>query len=321
MAGTVVVRKTLKIYALTLVVLGLVFNSSPANPPAMSRFFHSGDGHIRLASEKNGKTFSGRYRNKEGEYSDEAYNTVAAVFGAPNSSQDRILSLRLIELMDYLQDRLGPGALLTITSGYRPPEYNANLRKRGALAAKASLHQYGMAADFFLEGVPSKRIWNHVRSLGFGGTGYYHGKTVHVDVGPARFWDENSSGVGTGLSDDNKLIGVVTDFDLYRPGDWVRLTFIRMTAFPILVDPEFMLIPMDQTLDSGDGLRFRPDMKMPSSDKCVEYSGIRQMALLRWRLPADIQPGRYLIRARFCGKSWEKMPEIVSTPAFEIRLP
>jgi len=106
-----------------------------------------------------------------------------------------------IEFTDYLEDQLGKGTLITITSGYRPPEYKAKLRKWGALAAKASLHQYGMAADFTMDGVPSKRVWEYAEAIGFGGTGYYHGETVHADVGPSRFWDEKTSGIGTGLSE------------------------------------------------------------------------------------------------------------------------
>ncbi len=143
--------------------------------------------------------------------------------------------------IDFLQDRLKPDALVTITSGYRNPEYNTGLRNRGGLAAKASLHQYGMAADLIMEGVHPETLWDAVKALGFGGAGYYHGKTVHLDVGPARSWDENTSGVGTGISDDNKLIGLVTDYDVYQPGMTVMLRFIRMTAFPIRVIPEFSL--------------------------------------------------------------------------------
>jgi hypothetical protein len=246
---------------------------------------------------------------------------MSAVFGAPYQPSRQVLSLRLIEFLDYLEDRLGPGAVLTITSGYRPPEYNTKLRKGGALAAKASLHQYGMAADFILEGVPSKRIWEYVQSIGFGGTGYYHGKTVHVDVGPSRFWDEKSSGVGTGLSDDNKLIGVVTDYDVYGPGEWVTLSFIRMTAFPIKVLSEFKLISNKHRGKSESTFTFRPDSGKITDDSCAEFDNIDQMAFLRWRLPSTILPGRYLIQAGFCGNLWERMPEDVSTPEFEIRLP
>ncbi|CAB5080061.1 hypothetical protein D3OALGA1CA_112 [Olavius algarvensis associated proteobacterium Delta 3] len=84
--------------------------------------------------------------------------------------------------------------------------------------------------------------------IGFGGAGYYHENVVHVDVGPARSWDEKTSGVGTGISDDNKLIGIVTDYDVYRPGEKLLWRFIRMTAFPIQVNTEFVM----ERLAGGD---------------------------------------------------------------------
>lgn len=307
---------------MALMVSTLVFSTSQAAPSKTTRFFYSGDGRIHLDSNKNGKTFNGRYRTKAGAYDEVAYHAISSVFGATGKPGNPLISLRLIEFMDFLEDKLGPGALITITSGYRPPEYNKNLRKRGALAAKASLHQYGMAADFIMKGVSSKRVWEYVRLLGFGGAGYYHGKTVHVDVGPARFWDEKSSGVGTGLSDDNKLIGLVSDYDILAPGDRVNLRFIRMTAFPIQLHPEFELIPINPALKYVKPLlMFKPDSAFIRNQKCAEFANIDQMASFRWALPPNLPPGRYVIRARFCGSKWEKMPEMVSTPEFEVQLP
>jgi uncharacterized protein YcbK (DUF882 family) len=313
--------KNYKIFVLAAVFCGLVVTPAPADTALMKRFFYSGDGYIRLVSAKSGKAFSGRYRKENGQYSGAAYNAICDVFGAPIQSPSQVLSLRLIEFLDYLEGRLGPGALLTITSGYRPPEDNTKLRKRGALAAKASLHQYGMAADFIMEGVSSKRIWQYVRSLGFGGTGYYHGKSVHVDVGPTRFWDENSSGVGSGASDDNKLIGVVTNYDIYASGERLALSFIRMTAFPIEVQPEFKLIAKDSQGHVEEALSFRPAFETLDPRACGKFTNIGQMASFRWRLPSNIRPGRYLIRAGFCGKLWKEMPKEVDTPEFEIRQP
>ena len=310
-----------KILVLASMFIGPMVNTAPADQSNLNRFFYSGDGYLHLVSKKNGKAFKGLYREGYCQYRADAYKGISAVFGAPYQSSRQVLSLRLIEFLDYLEDRLGPRAFLTITSGYRPPEYNTKLRKGGALAAKASLHQYGMAADFILEGVSSKRVWEYVRSIGFGGTGYYHGKTVHVDVGPARFWDEKNSGVGTGLSDDNKLIGMVTDYDVYGPGDLVTFNFIRMTAFPIKVQSEFNLISKQNPENAEGILSFRPDSEAHTTDRCGEFNNISQMASFRWHLPSNISAGRYLIRAVFCGNLWEQMPEEIATPEFEIRLP
>jgi uncharacterized protein YcbK (DUF882 family) len=282
------------------------------------RFFFCGDGYIAMVAEKSGVAYHGRYRLDTGGYDEGAYRSLCRVFGAPYDARHSGLSLRLIEYLDYLQDRIGSGALITITSGYRSPEYNTHLRQKGALAAKASLHQYGMAADFKMAGVPPRRIWDYVRSLGFGGAGFYHGEAVHVDVGPARSWDEKSSGVGTGISDDNKLIGLVTDYDRYHPGDTIKLRFIRMTAFPIGVAAEFELLGPLPSKSPTPAARFRPLIQSARAGRCAHFGDIEQMDDFQWLLPQDISAGRYNIRAVFCDNPWPVMPSEVISPIIEV---
>lgn len=279
---------------------------------------HGGDGRIRLISKKNGKIFTGRYRTGAGVYTPQAMQRIHGVFGADYDPHKLRISLRLIEFVDFLEDHFRPGAWVTVTSGYRSPQYNSNLRQKGALAAKASLHQYGMALDLILEGVPAKDIWEYVRELQFGGAGYYHGQTVHIDVGPARSWDETTSGVGTGISDDNKLIGLVTAFDRYLPGETLELRFIRMTAFPIGVNSGFELISLAQGQTPVPVTRFVPQLPSPAANPCPAFKDIDGMDGFRWTLPGDLPPGRYAVRARFCENPWNKMPEQVTTPAFEV---
>ncbi|MGB2687863.1 MAG: DUF882 domain-containing protein, partial [Desulfobacterales bacterium] len=228
------------------------------------------------------------------------------------------ISLRLIEFLDYLEDNLHPGARITIVSGWRSPQYNTDLRNKGRLAAKASLHQYGMAADIKIQGTSSKRVWNTVKKLGFGGTGYYKGKLVHIDVGPARSWDEKTSGVGTDISTQNKLIGLVTDYDIYLPGEMIDLRFIRMTAFPIGVIPEFVLEKVETDGQSKEIACFKPSFAIAAKSQCPQFSDIDQMMGIRWKLPSDILPGRYKIRTSFCQRLWEDMATEIVTPEFAI---
>jgi len=307
---------------LGVVLLAALLGAAPARAADPPRFFHAGDGRIHLRGEKTGAVFEGRFRTGPRVYSEEAWQAIHRVFGAPYRPEAPVLSLRLIEFLDFLGDRLAPGAAITIVSGYRSPEYNQGLRQRGALAAKASLHQYGMAADLSLEGVDARQVWEMVKTLGFGGAGYYHGDMVHVDVGPARAWDETTSGVGTGISDDNKLIGLVAEADIYLPGEEVALRFIRMTAFPIGVAREFVL----EAAAAGDAparevLRFEPRFPAGGDDPCPPLADIDQMAGFRWLLPETLPPGRYRIRARFCDRSWEAMPPEAATPEFEVAGP
>jgi uncharacterized protein YcbK (DUF882 family) len=295
--------------------------TSSENITDVSRFFYNGDGRINLVSEKNGISFNGQYRKSKGIYDEKALKTIYRLFGAERNRPLSTISLRLIEFLDFLEDTLHPGARITIVSGYRSPQYNTDLRNKGRLAAKASLHQYGMAADIKIQGTSSKRVWNTVKKLGFGGTGYYKGELVHIDVGPARSWDEKTSGVGTDISTQNKLIGLVTDYDIYLPGEMIDLRFIRMTAFPIGVSPEFVLEKVEKEGQLKEMTHFNPSFAISDKSQCPQFSDFDQMMGIRWKLPSDISPGRYKIRTFFCKRLWEDMPIEIFTPEFDINRP
>ena len=286
--------------------------------PDIRRFYYGGDGRLSLFCPKNGLSFKGRFRKGKDIYDRKALNKINRLFGAEADAPAADISLRLIEFLDYLQDTFHPNAKIIIASGYRSPQYNTDLRKKGRLAANASLHQYGMAADIRIQGTASKQVWNFIKKLGFGGTGYYHGKLVHIDVGPARSWDEKTSGVGTNISIHNKLIGLVTDYDIYLPGEIIELRFIRMTSFPIGVLPEFVLEGLGKDGCTKQLTRFQPSVASTAGGDCPQFSNISQMMGIQWQLPADIPPGRYKIRASFCQRLWEDMPPEISTPEFDI---
>ena len=305
---------------LALLMLGVIVTDtfSSQNTRDLSRYFYKGDGKLNLFNAKNKIAFHGRYRVGKGIYNEKALEAIHHIFGAEYDNPLSRISLRLIEFLDFLEDRLHPGARITIASGYRSPKYNTNLRNKGKLAATASLHQYGMAADIKMQGTSSKHIWNTVKKLGFGGTGYYHGELVHIDVGPARSWDEKTSGVGTDISIHNKLIGLVTDYDIYLPGDMIELRFIRMTSFPIGVVPEFVLEGVEKDGRTKQIARFKPSFPLTVGSDCPQFSDISQMMGIHWQLPRDISPGRYKIRALFCQRLWEDMPPEISTHEFAI---
>jgi uncharacterized protein YcbK (DUF882 family) len=303
--------------AIASVAAFLLLAADASAAPPQSRYFHHGDGAISVRSGAG--SFAGRYRLPDGTHDERALRRINAVFMARYGDPAASISPRLIEFLDFIQDELAPGSQIKIASGYRSPEYNSGLRSSGRLAAKASLHQYGMAADVSLGRVPSARVWEFVRGLGFGGVGYYHGRLVHLDVGPARFWDETTSKVGEGISDDNKLIGLVADRDIYLPGEEVELRFIRMTAFPIGVERTFALERQDGEKGWREAAKFEPSI--PPAAGCPSFSSIAQMAGLRWRLPAGLAPGRYRVRASFCDRRYDEMPSQVETPEFEVVQP
>jgi uncharacterized protein YcbK (DUF882 family) len=287
--------------------------------PDMRRFFFTGNGKISLCSDRTNKSFFGVYRKGLGGYDEKALSLICQVFDAPCDSSQIVISLRLIEFIDYLEDHLKSGAKITIISGYRNPEYNTMLREKGNLAAKASLHQYGMAADLKIEGVKANALCNYVKDLKFGGVGYYHGDMVHIDVGPARSWDETTSGVGTGVSDNNKLIGIITEYDIYQPGMTVDLKFIRMTAFPIHVSSEFSIIRQKDQDEVENRQNFTPVFNIPQTNDCMVFRSIDEMNHIKWELPKNLKSGRYTIQASFCDNAWPDMPQQIQTPEFECK--
>jgi len=311
----------LKTKTITCLLCLILFAATAAAETPTCRYFHCGDGALNLATNKGGMKFRGRFRNPDGTYDEAAMRKINRLFLARYGEPIATISPRLIEFIDFIQDHFNPKARVTITSGYRSPSYNKGLRKKGRLAAKASLHQYGMAADMWIAGVPSEKIWHFVRELNFGGVGYYHGRSAHVDVGPARFWDETSSKVGTGISDDNKLIGIVTDRDIYKPGEPITMRFIRMTAFPIGVDTSFVLEGQGKKEEWKEEEKFTPAFAKAAEGKCPAFGNIGEMLGISWRLPDKLAAGRYRIRASFCEKEYKDMPEAVTTPEFEVRKP
>ena len=57
-------------------------------------------------------------------------------------------------------------------SGYRTPEYNEGIRRRGGKAASGSLHTEGMAADLALPREQLYPLWAHLRGLECCGAGF-----------------------------------------------------------------------------------------------------------------------------------------------------
>ncbi len=257
------------------------------------RFFLSGDGVLKIVNAKNGAGGKIVYRTSEGEYLEASRKQINSIFGIdPQDSQQ--VDLRLISLLDYLQDHL-KGGTIRVVSGYRSPEYNEGLRQKGGLAAKTSLHLEGMAADINMDGVIGRKLWNFVRSLNCCGAGYYHGKGIHVDTGPSRFWDEKTTKVEQNLGAHNKLLLLRTEFDRYQPGEVVKMGIYRVTDYPF-------------------GIRQK------DSSPCQSISKKEEARKLQWEIPHPNKEdkkvlGKMIIPWELCEKNYPEMPDqILSNP-------
>lgn len=87
-----------------------------------------------------------------------------------------------MNLLEKIRAELG-GHAITITSGYRSPEYNEQLRKKDPNGvAKDSQHLHGTAADIQVSGVSPSKVYQVADRLNpNGGVGKYSTFT-HVDV-------------------------------------------------------------------------------------------------------------------------------------------
>ena len=291
------------------VALFLLSSLTVVSAPS-GRFFFEGDGKVHLVNKKTGAGGPMTYRTPGGDYPESAQRRINQVLGIPPNASEGI-AIRLTALLDYLQDQL-KGGMITIISGYRSPTYNEGFRKKGGLAARTSMHLEGMAADIEMEGVEGKELWEFVRGLDCCGAGYYHAKSIHVDVGPSRFWDEASTKVEQDLGARNKLVLLRTEWDLYRPGEEVRMTLGRITDYPIGVRRDGQLIHTGQEVVGVRLENARTDCLL-----IPHRSAARSLA---WKIPKQIAPKeRARIRISFCQRPFPEMPEGIDSNPISIR--
>lgn len=100
------------------------------------------------------------------------------------------MDLRLVDILQGLQDELGTEIEFRVLSGYRTPQSNAKLVKNRAYhAAKKSLHVRGKALDITINGVSTRKMFFTAKKLQVGGVGFYpKSRFIHVDTGDIRTW-------------------------------------------------------------------------------------------------------------------------------------
>ena len=216
-----------------VLVLVVVLAAVPAL--GQERFYFSGDGTLRMGNAHFAETLDVRYRDADGRYDDAALAKIARFFRSRTDGQSGPMSLRLIELLDYVQDHYQPRRMILV-SGYRSPEFNQALRAGGHRVAQASMHTEGMAADVQPVGLDLRRLWNTLRRQELGGVGLYQKEGfIHLDTGKPRFWEAATSKVEQNLAKENARLFARTDFDRYDTLEGARISLHSVTALPIAV--------------------------------------------------------------------------------------
>ena len=157
-----------KIFCCFLFCLGCLIRGALCHAESPQRFFIEGDGRVTLSNPKTGHTATIQYRLADGTYPEEVQATVDELFGLSAYADVDHISMRLIALLDYIQDTFGDGTkTIRLDSAYRSPLYNEELRDKGRTVAKASTHMEGMAADITIPGVKGYLIWQQLRSKNY----------------------------------------------------------------------------------------------------------------------------------------------------------
>ncbi len=121
---------------------------------------------------------------------------------------------RLLDIVWEAYQKVGGRDYIHVVSGYRSPSTNSMLRKRGRGVAKKSQHMLGKALDFYIPGVPLKKLRNAGLHTGGGGVGYYPrsgSPFVHFDTGSVRHWPRMSRRELASVFPNGKTLHVPTD--------------------------------------------------------------------------------------------------------------
>jgi uncharacterized protein YcbK (DUF882 family) len=274
---------------------------------ALVRFFIAGDGTLALVNAHTHERCDVQYRRADGAYDEAALARIRRVFRSEGDDGEGRASLRLIELLSFVQ-RSTKVRPLTLMSGYRSPAYNEALRTNGVRAAGGSLHTEGLAADVAFPRKTLRPLWMKVRALDCCGAGYYaKDGFLHLDVGRSRFWEPATSRVEENLSAGNAKLFARTEFDRYARGEPIAVALHAMTVPPVRVAREGRLVP-------EKGVPF-PVRIADDGEGCVEL-GTAPTAV---RLRGVPDPARGRIELPTCEPRVERTPATVETNVVEIR--
>lgn len=274
--------------------------SSIANP-----FFLAGDGELSVKNVNNGRIATVKLVDENGKLVSDSFYKIDQVFGFPANEKKEHISLRTLFMLDYFTDQLAPGKTINMHSGYRSPQYNQNLRKRGRLAARTSTHMDGMAIDFSLPGVNGKAMWDFMRAKDCCGAGNYGGNIVHLDSGKPRFWEAATSKVGTDASAFNRFIYLSSEYDRYHAGDAIRFLYTSISDFGFGLKRTFTI-----TKDKEGTEKVATAKLTTAGDQdCLMINEREDARFVQANLPVKLKPGLYYIKIDFCSKPFEEMPD------------
>ncbi|HEY6632976.1 MAG TPA: DUF882 domain-containing protein [Rhizobiaceae bacterium] len=121
---------------------------------------------------------------------------------------------RLLDAVWEAYRAVGANDYIHVVSAYRSPATNSMLRKRSKGVANKSQHMLGRAMDFYIPGVPLRKLRDAGLRAQAGGVGYYPrsgSPFVHMDVGNVRHWPRMSRQELVAVFPNGKTLHVPSD--------------------------------------------------------------------------------------------------------------
>lgn len=121
---------------------------------------------------------------------------------------------RLLDLVWEAYRATGSREYIQVICGYRAAATNSMLRSRSKGVAQKSQHMLGKALDFYIPGVPLKKLRDIGLKMQGGGVGYYPSSGspfVHMDIGNVRHWPGISRQELVSLFPQGKTLHVPSD--------------------------------------------------------------------------------------------------------------
>ena len=126
---------------------------------------------------------------RSGKYDHAALQKINFILRDHRNNKIKTIDTRLLDLLHTISLQTKSRTPFHIISGYRSPETNTMLRKRGRGVASRSMHILGKAIDIRVPGFSTRRLRDVTVKIKGGGVGYYSKSDfIHVDIGRVRYW-------------------------------------------------------------------------------------------------------------------------------------
>lgn len=151
---------------------------------------------------------------RNGRYVPEGLRKINIILRDWRRNEPTKMDPRLLDLVWEAYRESGATDYIQVVCGYRSPSTNSMLRSRSRGVAEKSQHMLGKAMDFYIPGVPLKKLRNIGLKMQGGGVGYYPtsgSPFVHMDVGNVRHWPGISRQELVSLFPNGKTLHVPSD--------------------------------------------------------------------------------------------------------------